>query len=239
MASPPLVVPALKKHTATVIMAHGLGDSGAGWMSLAQNWRRRDKFSEVSFIFPNAPTIPITVNSGMQMPGWYNFEILGGGVKLEEFLRRQDEPGILRSRNYFNSIIKEEVDKGVKPSRIVLGGFSQGGAMALFTGITNTQKIGGIFGLSCYLPLSDQVKVLIPEDCPNKQTPIFMGHGTADMILQCDFGKKSADYLKELGHDVEFRTYPELGHSADIEEIEDLENFLQKVIPPEGGGGGL
>jgi predicted esterase len=80
--------------------------------------------------------------------------------------------------------------------------------MALFTGITNTQKIGGIFGLSCYLPLSDQVKVLIPEDCPNKQTPIFMGHGTADMILQCDFGKKSADYLKELGHDVEFRTYP-------------------------------
>ncbi|OXV10922.1 hypothetical protein Egran_01319 [Elaphomyces granulatus] len=239
MASPPLVVPALKKHTATVIMAHGLGDTGAGWMSLAQNWRRRDKFSEVSFIFPNAPTIPITVNSGMRMPGWYDFAKLGGGVKLEEFLRTQDEPGILGSRDYFNSIIKEEVDKGVKPSRIVLGGFSQGGAMALFTGITNTQKIGGIFGLSCYLPLSDRIKDFIPEDCPNKQTPIFMGHGTADVILQCDFGKKSADYLKELGHDVKFRTYPELEHTADIEEIEDLEKFLQKVVPPEGGGGGL
>ena len=163
------------------------------------------------------------------MPGWYDFEKLGGGVSIdltpvgipyfalsddylqvtvEEFLRNQDEPGILRSRDYFNTIIKEEVNKGVKPSRIVLGGFSQGGAMALFTGITNTQKIGGIFALSSYLPLSDQVKDLIPEDCPNRQIPIFMAHGTADVVLKCDAGKKSADYLKELGHDVEFHTYP-------------------------------
>jgi len=239
MSSPPFVVPALKRQTATVIMAHGLGDTGAGWMSLAQNWRRRNKFNEVSFIFPNAPTIPITVNFGMQMPGWYDFSKLGGGIKLEEFLQNQDKPGILRSRDYFNTIIKEEVDKGIKPSRIVLGGFSQGGAMALFTGITNAQKIGGIFGLSSYLPLSDQVTDLIPKDCPNKQTPIFMAHGTADMVLKCDYGKKSADYLKELGHDVEFHSYPELGHSADVEEIEDLEKFLHKLIPPEGEGGSL
>ncbi|KAJ9298949.1 hypothetical protein DTO271G3_3191 [Paecilomyces variotii] len=232
----PFVVPALKKHTATVIMAHGLGDSGAGWMSLAQNWRRRGKFDEVSFIFPNAPVIPITVNFGMSMPGWYDIAKLGRDMDYEEFLSNQDEPGILRSRDYFNTLIKGEIEKGIKPSRIVLGGFSQGGAMSLFTGITGEQKLGGVFGLSCYLLLSDRIKKYIPENFPNKDTPFFMAHGKADEVVKYNYGVMSKDALVEMGINVEFHDYEDLGHSADPDEIEALERFLDKTLPPQGDG---
>ncbi|PYH71076.1 palmitoyl-(protein) hydrolase [Aspergillus vadensis CBS 113365] len=232
----PFIVPALKKHTATVIMAHGLGDSGAGWMALAQNWRRRGMFDEVAFIFPNAPMIPITVNFGMSMPGWYDISKLGRDLDFEEAIRHQDEPGVLRSREYFNTLIKEQIDKGIKPSRIVLGGFSQGGAMSLFAGLTSTEKLGGVFGLSCYLLLHDRIKNFIPENWPNKQTPFFIAHGEEDEVVKFDFGKQSAKMIQELGvQDVEFHSYSDLGHSADPEEIEDLTRFLQKAIPPEEG----
>ncbi|KAE8351365.1 putative phospholipase [Aspergillus coremiiformis] len=233
----PFVVPALKKHTATVIMAHGLGDSGAGWMGLAQNWRRRGLFEEVAFIFPNAPTIPITVNFGMSMPGWYDIAKLGRDVDFEEAVRAQDEPGILRSCDYLNTLIKEQIDEGIKPSRIVLGGFSQGASISLFTGATNKEKLGGVFGLSGYLVLSDRVKNYIPEGWPNKKTPFFIGHGTEDAVVPYEFGTTSAKVLKDLGlEDIQFKSYSDLGHSADPLEIEDLEKFLQQTIPSEGDG---
>ncbi|KAI9933881.1 hypothetical protein ASPWEDRAFT_168156 [Aspergillus wentii DTO 134E9] len=230
----PFIVPALRKHTATVIMAHGLGDSGAGWMALAQNWRRRGLFDEVQFIFPNAPMIPITVNFGMSMPGWYDLAKLGSDLTFEEMLRNQDEPGILRSREYFNGLIKEQIDQGIKPSRIILGGFSQGGAMSVFAGLTGKEKLGGVFGLSCYLLLSDRIKNYIPEDFPNKNTPFFLAHGLDDEVVKYEFGDLSAKEIKKLGaEDVEFRSYDDLGHSADPTEIDDLARFLNKAIPPE------
>ncbi|KAF7155640.1 hypothetical protein CNMCM5623_008182 [Aspergillus felis] len=233
----PYIVPALKKHTATVIMAHGLGDSGAGWMSLAQNWRRRGMFDEVAFIFPNAPMIPITVNFGMTMPGWHDLTKIGRDLDYESAIRHQDEPGVLRSREYFNTLIKEQIDKGIKPSRIVLGGFSQGAALSVFTGITCKEKLGGVFGLSSYLVLSNKIKNYIPEDWPNKKTPFFLAHGLEDEVVLFDFGDLSAKKMKEIGlEDVTFKSYPDLGHSADPEEIEDLARFLQKVVPPEDDG---
>ncbi|KAJ5787579.1 hypothetical protein N7457_002569 [Penicillium paradoxum] len=214
MARAPFIVPALKKHTATVIMAHGLGDT----MALAQNWRRRGKFDEVAFIFPNAPAIPITV------------------LDLEDNLRTQDEAGILRSRDYFNTLIKEEMDKGIKASRIILGGFSQGGAMSLFAGVTGKEKLGGVFGLSSYLLLSDRIKNFVPEDWVNKKTPFWMGHGLDDDIVQFSYGQKSAEMLKALGlENVSFNQYADLGHSADPQEIDDLEKFIEKVLPAEEG----
>jgi len=234
-ARAPYVVPALKKHTATVIMAHGLGDSGAGWMALAQNWRRRGKFEEVAFIFPNAPMIPITVNFGMSMPGWYDISKLGRDLDFEEAIRTQDEAGILKSRDYFNTLIKEQMDKGIKSTRIVLGGFSQGGAISVFAGVTNKEKLGGVFGLSCYMLLSDRIKNYIPENWPNKDTPVFLAHGDEDETVPHVFGKQSAKMWKDLGvENVEFNTYPDLGHSADPIEIDDLEKFLMKTLPMEG-----
>ncbi|KAI1977034.1 hypothetical protein LOZ55_003821 [Ophidiomyces ophidiicola] len=214
-------------------MAHGLGDTGAGWMMLASNWRRRGLFEEVSFIFPNAPSIPITVNFGMSMPGWYDIATLSVTASQEEFLRQQDEPGILKSRDYFNSLIQAELDKGIKPGRIVLGGFSQGGAMALITGLTSKEKLAGIFALSCYLPLSHKFKELVPDGFPNLKTPVFMAHGDADAVVKFEFGQNSAKHLEDMGVDVKFREYSGMGHTSDPLEIQDLENYLADVLPAE------
>ncbi|PVI06012.1 acyl-protein thioesterase 1 [Periconia macrospinosa] len=225
----PIVVPALKRHTATVIVAHGLGDSGAGWLFLAENWRRRSKFEEVSFIFPNAPNIPITLNMGMRMPGWYDIKSLSDLASREE-----DEEGIIKSRDYFHSLIDAEVSKGIPANRVVIGGFSQGGAMSLISGITYKSQLGGIFGLSCYLLLQKKIKDMIPDDSPNQATPIFMGHGDADQVVAYKYGQKSAEELTKHGYKVDFRTYKGLIHSADPDEIDHLESYLNQQIPPLG-----
>jgi len=223
-----LIVPALKKQTATVIMAHGLGDSGAGWVSLAENWRRRGKFEDVKFIFPNAPNIPITVNMGMSMPGWYDI------TDFSDLNQAHDEPGILRSRSTLTKLITDEIAAGIPSTRIILGGFSQGGAMSIFTGVTTPHKLGGVFGLSCYLLMGNKVKELAKEEAKgaNKETPFFMGHGDADEVVKYRWGQLTAEFLRnELGHKVEFKTYRHLPHSADVEEIDDLEQFIKQCLP--------
>ncbi|RDW80169.1 hypothetical protein BP6252_04807 [Coleophoma cylindrospora] len=216
-----LTIPAVTKHTATVIMAHGLGDSGAGWISLAENWRRRQKFQEVKFIFPNAPVIPITVNMGMTMPGWYDITNFG------DLQAEQDEVGILRSRDYFHKLIKTEIDGGIPSSRIIIGGFSQGGAMSIFSGVTAPTKLGGIFGLSCYLLLHSKLKDFIPKENPNKETPIFMGHGDSDPLVRPEWGRMTAEILKKEGWNVDLKMYPGLQHSADPDEIDDVESYIK------------
>lgn len=228
-SSAALVVPALTKHTSTVIVAHGLGDSGAGWMFLAENWRRRNAFEETKFIFPNAPNIPITLNMGMRMPGWYDIADLGQLAN-----RSEDEAGIVRSQKVFHTLIEDEINAGIPTERIVLGGFSQGGAMSLMAGVTCPTKLGGIFGLSCYLLLQGKVKDMVPAANPNKATPIFMGHGDADPVVKYAWGKKTAEQLTEWGWDVNFKTYKGLPHSAAPEEIDDLETYLNGRIPPLG-----
>lgn len=129
-------------------------------------------------------------------------------LDFEEMVRTQDEPGILRSREYFDKLIKEEMDKGIKASRIILGGFSQGGAMSVFTGLTSKEKLGGVFGLSCYLLLSDRVKNYLPEEWANKKTPFFLAHGEDDEVVRFEYGQKSSQMLKEIGlEDVKFNKY--------------------------------
>ncbi|KIX10299.1 uncharacterized protein Z518_01381 [Rhinocladiella mackenziei CBS 650.93] len=231
-----LIVPALKKQTATIIMAHGLGDSGAGWVSLAESWRRRGKFEDVKFVFPNAPNIPITVNLGMSMPGWYDIISLSRQADFSALKQAHDEPGILRSRTTFSKLITDEIDSGIPSNRIILGGFSQGGAMSIFTGVTTPYKLGGVFGLSCYLLMGDKIKDLAKEaQDANKDTPFFMGHGDADEVVKYQWGQQTAEFLKnELGYRVEFKTYRNLRHSADMQEIDDLEEFIKRCLPPTG-----
>lgn len=127
---------------------------------------------------------------------------------FNDIASREDEPGILKSQKYLHSLIQAETnEKGIPPSRIVLGGFSQGGAMSLFSGITYPQKLGGIFGLSCYMLLRGKIRDMIPAENPNKDTPIFMGHGDADPIVRYEWGQQTAEGLKEWGYQVDFRTY--------------------------------
>src|SRR5690348_13863690 len=128
---------------------------------------------------------------------------------FSELDQAHDEPGILRSRNVFTKLITDEIAAGVPSNRIVLGGFSQGGAMSLFTGVTTPHKLGGVFGLSAYLLLRHKVKEYAEEaNGANKDTPIFMGHGDADEVVKYKWGFQTAEFLrKELGHKVEFKTY--------------------------------
>ncbi|MCJ1349553.1 hypothetical protein MMC31_007794 [Peltigera leucophlebia] len=141
-----------------------------------------------------------------------------------------DEQGILKSREYLHSLIKAEIDKGIPSSRIILGGFSQGGAMSLFAGVTCPDSLAGIFGLSSYLLLHHRIKDFTCN--PNKDTPIFMGHGSADELVKFEWGRQTAQALRDLGHQVDFRSYPGLKHSADMDEINDLEGWLQERLSP-------
>ncbi|KAL9018447.1 MAG: hypothetical protein Q9185_004224 [Variospora sp. 1 TL-2023] len=210
----PLVVPALKKHTATVIWAHGLGDS----LPIAENYRRRSKFDEVAFIFPNAPTIPVTV------------------VAFNDLAQQQDQPGIHKSRDYFHSLIKAEIDKGIPSTRIVLGGFSQGGSISIFAGLTSPSPLAGIFGLSSYLLLGDTLPSVLTQEirAANSSTPIFMGHGDADPLVKPEWGSETAKVLKGLGWKVDFNVYRGLVHSADPKEMDDLEKWLNERLPAQG-----
>lgn len=107
------------------------------------------------------------------------------------------------------------MDKGIKASRIILGGFSQGGAMSVFTGLTSTEKLGGVFGLSCYLLLSDRIKNFLPEEWVNKKTPFFLGHGEDDEVVRFAYGQKTAEMLKEIGlENVKFNRYSYVFHAS-------------------------
>ncbi|RSL48109.1 Acyl-protein thioesterase 1 [Fusarium sp. AF-6] len=230
MSIAPLVFPAASRHTATVIFVHGLGDTGHGWASAVENWRRRSRLDEVKFILPHAPQIPISVNMGMRMPGWFDVKQLGGDVNT--LVRSEDTEGIKRSQQYFHNLIQEEIDAGIPSERIVLGGFSQGGAMSLLAGLTCKNKLGGIIGLSSWLLLSQSFAGMVSPTDANRQTPVKMFHGDADPIVNVQRGKLSVDLLKELGYDVTWKIYPGMGHSACLEELDEVEAFLRQQLPP-------
>ncbi|PNY25095.1 Acyl-protein thioesterase 1 [Tolypocladium capitatum] len=207
----PLVFPAASRHTATVIFVHGLGDSGAGWADAVLQWQARHRLDEIKFVLPNAPVIPITMlvqNRGFQMPGWFDIKSLGPTTNPLE-LRPQDEdtPGVLQSRAYLYSLIQDEISAGIPADRIVLGGFSQGGAMSIFAGLTAPFKIAGIVGLSSWLLLNKTFKEHVPEGDVNKATPILMGHGDRDPLVGYELAQASEKALKNMGYNVTMKTY--------------------------------
>ncbi|KAI1392594.1 Phospholipase/carboxylesterase [Hypoxylon trugodes] len=232
--APPLLFPAAAKHTATVIFIHGLGDTGYGWASAVENWRRRQRLDEVKFVLPHAPRVPVTAADGMPIPAWFDLFALNG--KTDDLRKEQDERGILKSRDYFHELIQAEVNAGIPANRIVLGGFSQGGAMALFAGLTAKAKLAGIVGLSCWLPLDSKFADFVKENDYNRQTPILMCHGDEDQVVPTSFGKLSSELLKEQGYDATMKIYPGMPHSACIEELDEVEAFLRAHLPPQDDG---
>jgi len=155
-------------------------------------------------------------------------------MSFENLQAQQDEVGILKSQTYFHELIKKEMDSGIPSDRIVLGGFSQGGAMSIFSGLTCRHKLGGIFGLSCYLLIHSKIQSFIPPDNANLQTPIFMGHGDSDPLVKPEWATQTAQVLKDWGYKVNLKMYKGIQHSADPDEIDDLENYLKERIPPKG-----
>ncbi|KAI8393972.1 Phospholipase/carboxylesterase/thioesterase [Radiomyces spectabilis] len=214
-----VVIGAKAKHTATVVWLHGLGDSGAGWSFLAEELS--PLFPFVKWILPNAPTKRITLNGGYPMPAW--FDILGLD---RSSLEHEDQKGMLESMAAVNRVIREEVDSGIPADRIVLGGFSQGCALSLLSGLTSEYKLAGIVGCSGWLVMADKIKSMVAE--ANKKTPILMCHGDADTVVQYKFGQESADHLKQMGYNLTFNTYPGMAHSACPKELIDISDFLKQ-----------
>eukprot|EP01023_Acetabularia_acetabulum_P027516 TRINITY_DN26034_c0_g2_i3.p1 TRINITY_DN26034_c0_g2~~TRINITY_DN26034_c0_g2_i3.p1 ORF type:complete len:264 (-),score=41.28 TRINITY_DN26034_c0_g2_i3:595-1275(-) len=214
----PVVVPAKGEHKCSLIMLHGLGDTGAGWTDISYMFG--EALPHVKFIFPTAPTRPITINMGMRMPGWYDIN------SLNSIDQRVDREGLLDSSSYVEKLVEDENKAGIEYSKIAVGGFSQGGAVAL-TSLMWKKKIAAIVGLSCYLPLKDENPFVSAE---NLATPIFMAHGNQDDVVQYQYGQGSSELLKSAGLNVEFHTIPGMGHSANQDELLMMKDFLLKHL---------
>ncbi len=200
---------------ASVIILHGLGASGDDFAPVCEQMDLRP-VGAVRYVLPHAPMRPVTINNGFVMPAWYDILALGGPA-------REDEAGLRASQAIVESLIAREVERGVAPSRIVVGGFSQGCAMALLTGLRHRDKLAGIVGLSGYLPLAEQTAS--ERSDANRDTPIFLAHGRFDPMIALPRALASRDALIALGCDVRWHEYP-MQHSVCLPEIEDLQRFL-------------
>ncbi|KAK9465100.1 Phospholipase/carboxylesterase/thioesterase [Lipomyces arxii] len=216
-------IPAITEHTATVIFMHGLGDSGSGWTFLADEYRKLHALDHVAFVFPNAPNQKVTLNFGLQMPSWFDI------VSLDRVEAQEDSKGILESVGRMRSFIAEEIAKGIKPERIVIGGFSQGCAISLYTGVTSDIKLGGVVALSGFMPLRSTVAELHKK--LGIKIPFLVGHGTSDPVVKYEYGEFTKKVLDSLDVPCEFHTYRGLTHSASPQEISDVLTFLQKTLP--------
>ncbi|MEO7335237.1 MAG: dienelactone hydrolase family protein [Caldimonas sp.] len=208
-----------KNPTASVIVLHGLGADGNDFVPIAEQLDLAS-VGPVRFIFPHAPTMPVTLNGGYVMRAWY--DILG-----TDLVRREDEAGLRKSQAAVEASIAKERSRGVASTRIVLAGFSQGCAMTLMTGLRCAERLAGLVGLSGYLPLADQARA--ERTAMNADLPIFLAHGRMDPVIPLARATASRDALVALGHPVEWHEYP-MPHSVCPEEVRDLERWLCKVL---------
>jgi phospholipase/carboxylesterase len=206
-------------HKYSVIWLHGLGADGHDFEGIARELHLNAE-SGIHFIFPNAPVQPVTVNRGMKMRAWYDI--------LEMSLERQvDRAGIYQSAQLVARLIGREINKGVRPEHILLAGFSQGGVIALHTGLTYPYRLAGIIALSTYLPTLEQLKT---EHSPaNNDLPIFIGHGLQDSVVAVESGKAAFKALHTLGYNVEWHDYL-MNHSVCIEEINHISDFINRIF---------
>ena len=205
--------------TASVIVLHGLGADGNDFVPVAEQLDLA-AVGPVRFIFPHAPTRPVTINGGYVMRAWY--DILG-----VDLVRREDEAGLRESQALVEAVIAKEKGRGVKASRIVIAGFSQGCAMTLMAGLRHDERLAGLVGLSGYLPLA--AKAEAERHAANRDVPIFLAHGRSDPVLPIARAIAARDALVALGHAVEWHDYP-MPHSVCAEEIADLNRWLLRVL---------
>lgn len=205
--------------TACVIWLHGLGADGNDFVPIVPELRLPEAMA-VRFIFPHAPVRPVTLNGGMRMRAWY--DILG----LDR-AAREDEAGIRASQAQIEAIIRREITRGIPSERIVLAGFSQGGAITLQTGLRYPDKLAGLMVLSSYLTLRDRLGAELAD--VNRATPLFMAHGEFDYMLPLTLGSASRDLLQQHGYAVEWHAYP-MEHQVCAEEIRDISGWIQRVL---------
>lgn len=206
------------KADASIIWLHGLGADGRDFagivdqLGLPKNHRLR-------FIFPSAPFMNVTVNQGMLMRAWYDIYDLN-------MLDKEDATGVRNSQQQIEEFIKHEIVQGIAYNRIVLAGFSQGGAMALYTALRCPEPLCGVIALSAYLPLS---KNLADQHLRHVNMPIFMAHGMFDPIVPYDLGRATYELLEKSNYQVEWNSYP-MQHTVCLEEIDAIGTFLRRCF---------
>jgi phospholipase/carboxylesterase len=202
-----------------VIWLHGLGADGHDFEPLARQWDLTDKYS-IRFVFPNAPVQPVTINDGMPMRAWYD-------IRQTHIAAEEDAAGIRASQHSITTLIASEQEKwGIAASQIVLAGFSQGGAIALQTGLRYPQRLGGILALSCYLPLSE---TLAEEKRATADIAIRMDHGVDDPVVPVTLAEESCQMIERQGYTVEFNRYP-MAHAVCPEQVDSLHGWLRNRL---------
>jgi phospholipase/carboxylesterase len=210
-----------KNPSASVIWLHGLGADGNDFAPIVPALQLPP--AAIRFVFPHAPIQPVTINGGMRMRAWY--DITDGA------LRREDEGGVRASQGLIEDLIAREKARGTAASRLVLAGFSQGGAIALQTGLRHPERIAGIMALSTYLPLAEK----LPGEASaiNRDVPIYMAHGSYDPIVPLARAEQSRALLQSLGYPVQWREFP-MPHSVCAEEVAEIGAWLGRVLGLEG-----
>jgi phospholipase/carboxylesterase len=206
-----------KNPTISVIWMHGLGADGNDFVPIVPELELPD--AAIRFVFPHAPVQPVTINGGMRMRAWYDIS--------DSANRREDERGVRASQALVEALVAREKQRGTSASRLVLAGFSQGGAIALQTGLRHPERIAGIMALSTYVPIAE--KLAAEANPANRGVPIFMGHGSHDPIIPLPRAEHSRDLLQSLGYPVEWHEYP-MPHSVCAEELGDISAWLGKVL---------
>lgn len=204
---------------ASIIWLHGLGADGHDFASIVPELHLAKEFP-IRFVFPHAPMIPVTINNGHVMRAWY--DILGLTATT-----REDKIGIRQSQAAIHTLIEYEKSLGIPANRIIVAGFSQGGAMALHTGLRYPERLAGILALSTYLPLASSLKA--EATAANNDLPIFLAHGMQDNVVPYTFAQISQQALQYNGHTIEFHTYP-MAHSVCMEELADIAAWLRKIL---------
>ncbi|MCP3679506.1 MAG: carboxylesterase [Gammaproteobacteria bacterium] len=199
----------------TLIWLHGLGADGNDFVPMATQLNINNQLG-LRFIFPHAPVQRVTLNMGMEMPSWYDIYGLAEDSP-------QDNQGVVQAQGWINELIKRENERGISTDKIIIGGFSQGGALALATALQHPQALAGAAVLSCYLPIAEQILLnLAPA---NQALPIFIAHGRQDNVVQYDWGKQTHNYLRNHHYPVEWHDYP-MAHTTCAEEIKAMAIWL-------------
>lgn len=208
---------------ACIIWLHGLGADGHDFEPLIPQLGLEEALG-VRVVLPHAPRRPVTINGGMVMPAWYD-------ILAPDFKRGQDSAGIRESEQQLRALIRREVDAGIPTGQILLAGFSQGGAIALHTGLRYSQPLAGILALSTYLPLADSLAATASP--ANSDVPIMMAHGTQDPVVPLLLAAQSRDLLQQQGYNVTWHTYP-MQHAVCPDEVRDIRNWLAQQLAPGG-----
>jgi len=201
----------------SVLWLHGLGADGNDFAPIVPELLRRD-WPAIRFVFPHAPVRAVTVNNGARMRAWYD-------IRDFDLANRADESGVLESIAQVEALIAREVARGIPASRLLLAGFSQGGAITLAAGLCRETPLAGLIALSCYLPMAERLARGMPPGAATQ--PLFMAHGQHDTVVPYAAGELSAARLRALGFNVDWHAYP-MAHQVCAEQIRDLGDWMSR-----------